>query len=126
MPGHIGTSIAANTLRSQDIKQPKDMSEGELEVLRAWMRRRRIPDEGLTDEQVRGVVQAQIDSFHDTAPLSAARAAEQILDAVKAKRWRLLVGEDAKYLDRMARENPEQLYEPEFLARLREQIPRKS
>jgi NAD(P)-dependent dehydrogenase (short-subunit alcohol dehydrogenase family) len=125
MPGHIGTPIFANSLRSQGIKQPKDMADAELGTLRAWFKRRGIPDEGLTDQQVREAAQAQVDAFHDNAPVSAAQAAEQMIAAVIEKRWRLLIGDDARFLDKMAREHAEELYDPAFLVSMREQIPRK-
>jgi hypothetical protein len=57
--------------------------------------------------------------FRDKAPLSAAAAATIILDGVRAERWRILVGEDAKTLDQRVREAPEDAYEPAFMERLR-------
>jgi NAD(P)-dependent dehydrogenase (short-subunit alcohol dehydrogenase family) len=119
MPGHIGTSIVMNTLRSQGVKQPKDMTAPELAGLRAWMTVRKIPHDTLTDDQVRELMQKRFESFKDLAPLTAAQAAEQILEAVKQKKWRLLVGDDAIFLDKAARENPEELYDPAFLEQLR-------
>lgn len=125
MPGHIGTSIFANTLRSQGLKQPKDMSDEELVAVRTWMQRRSMPEAELTNQQVREGAQALVDGFRDNAPVSSAEAATQILDAVRQKRWRLLIGDDARFLDKLAREHPEELYQPDFLARIREQIPRR-
>jgi NAD(P)-dependent dehydrogenase (short-subunit alcohol dehydrogenase family) len=122
MPGHIGTSIVANTLRAQGIKEPKNMSAEEVAGLRLWLAARNLPHDGLSDDQVRGLVQARFDSFRDNAPVSAAQAAEQMLDAVRTGRWRLLIGADAKLIDKLARENPEQLYEPEFVLNLRDQV----
>lgn len=119
MPGHIGTSIVMNTLRSQGVTQPKDMSAPELAGLRVWMTVRKIPHEGMTDDQVREVMQKRFESFKELAPLTAAQAAEQILEAVKQKKWRLLVGDDAIFLDKAARESPEELYDPAFLEQLR-------
>lgn len=60
-------------------------------------------------------MQKLVDQFRDTAPLSAAQAASVILEGVRARKWRILVGEDAHKLDRLAREAPEQLYDPKFL-----------
>jgi hypothetical protein len=37
--------------------------------------------------------------FREVAPMTAAAAATVILDGVKADRWRILVGEDAKQID---------------------------
>lgn len=119
MPGHIGTSIVMNTLRSQGLKQPKDMTPEELAGLRVWMTVRKIPHDAMNDEQLREFMQKRFESFKDLAPLTAAQAAEQILNAVKTKKWRLLVGEDAVFLDKAAREKPDELYDPEFLEQLR-------
>jgi NAD(P)-dependent dehydrogenase (short-subunit alcohol dehydrogenase family) len=119
MPGHVGTSIAMNTLRSQGLHEPKDMSEPEIAAMRAWMTVRKIPHETLSDDQVRAMLQKRFEGFKDLAPTSAASAAQQILEAVKTKKWRLLVGDDAKFLDKAAREHPDELYEPEFVAKLK-------
>jgi NAD(P)-dependent dehydrogenase (short-subunit alcohol dehydrogenase family) len=122
MPGHIGTSIVANTLRSQGIKEPKNMTAEEIVGLRLWLDGRKVPHAALSDDQVRQLVQARFDNFRDNAPISAAQAAEEMLAAVRSGRWRLLIGEDAKSIDMLARENPDQLYDPEFLLKLREQL----
>jgi NAD(P)-dependent dehydrogenase (short-subunit alcohol dehydrogenase family) len=119
MPGHIGTSIVMNSLRSQGLHEPKDMSTPELAALRAWMTVRKIPHETLTDDQVREMLQKRFEGFKDLAPTSAASAAQQILEAVQTKKWRLLVGDDAKFLDKAAREHPDELYTQEFLEQLR-------
>jgi NAD(P)-dependent dehydrogenase (short-subunit alcohol dehydrogenase family) len=126
MPGHIGTSIVENTLRSLGIKQPRDMLGEEVKVLRQRLKMRGVSVDQLDDDQVRDIVQKNLDSFRDDAPLSAAQAAAQILDAVRTGKWRLLVGEDAKFLDREAREHPDELYDPAFLEQLRLRVPRKA
>mgnify|MGYP003429034306 CR=1 FL=1 len=118
MPGHIGTSIVTNTLRSHGITEPKLMSDDQLPALRGWLDARNIPHATLSDQQVRDLMQSRFDSFRNTAPLSAAQAAEQILGAVWSGRWRLLVGKDAELIDRYARAQPEQLYEPAYLTEL--------
>jgi NAD(P)-dependent dehydrogenase (short-subunit alcohol dehydrogenase family) len=125
MPGHIGTSIVANTLRSHGMKQPKDMTADELPALRLALHGRGIPHQGLTDEQVRELAQKQIDGFRETAPLGPAQAAEQILQAVRDGRWRLLIGDDARAIDRAAREHPDELYQPSFLERLIAELDRR-
>jgi hypothetical protein len=78
----------------------------------------------LSDDELRKRAQAHIDAFHDHAPVSAESAAEQILAAVLAKRWRLLIGNDAHFLDEAARKHPDELYDPQFLASLRDKFPR--
>ncbi|KAI9003863.1 putative short-chain dehydrogenase [Hyaloraphidium curvatum] len=57
--------------------------------------------------------------FEETAPMTAAQAANVILDAVREKRWRVLVGEDAKVLDAMVRESPEEVYERTFFRKVK-------
>ena len=59
--------------------------------------------------------------FRDNAPTTAAQAATIILDGVRNDEWRILVGEDAKALDRMVRESPENAYEPSFMQALQAQ-----
>jgi NAD(P)-dependent dehydrogenase (short-subunit alcohol dehydrogenase family) len=124
MPGHIGTNIVTNSMRSQGMKQPKDLSAEELVAYRGWLASRRIPVAGLSDEALRERAQAHIDAFHDHAPVSAVSAAEQILAAVLAKRWRLLIGDDARFLDEVARKHPDELYDAQFLTSLRDKLPR--
>jgi hypothetical protein len=64
-------------------------------------------------------MQQLAEDFRDKAPLSAAAAATLILDGIRAGDWRILVGEDAKELDRMVRAAPERAYEPGFMEELR-------
>jgi NAD(P)-dependent dehydrogenase (short-subunit alcohol dehydrogenase family) len=61
--------------------------------------------------------------FYDTAPLSAAGAADVILDGVRSGAWRVLVGEDAAKLDTAVRANPEGAYDAGFLRGLAEEGP---
>ena len=56
--------------------------------------------------------------FRNSAPTSADDAAAIILDGVKAKRWRILVGEDAHVLDDAVRRDPEEAYDLDFRERL--------
>ena len=58
------------------------------------------------------------DEFESLAPTSSAEAAQIILDGVRAERWRILVGDDAKRLDQMVREDPEGAYSDAFLERI--------
>ena len=57
------------------------------------------------------------ENFRDNAPTTAAEAATIILDGVKAGRWRILVGDDAHMLDELVRNNPAEVYEPDFFER---------
>jgi NAD(P)-dependent dehydrogenase (short-subunit alcohol dehydrogenase family) len=54
--------------------------------------------------------------FRDSAPVSAADAATEILDGVRSGTWRILVGEDADGLDRFVRAHPEDAYDYAELA----------
>ena len=80
--------------------------------MRARMGRQGIPTEGVSDEQLRTIVQQRMDDFRDKAPLTAAQAATIVLVGVRNEEWRILVGEDARVLDRVVREHPEEAYEP--------------
>jgi len=118
MPGHVGTSIVINSSRILG-RDPKDLSAEEVASVRERLGRAGLPVAGASDDQIRqGLVQLG-ESFRDNAPLGADDAARQILDGVRARRWRILVGEDAAALDRLVREDPEQAYEAGFMERLR-------
>jgi len=54
--------------------------------------------------------------FRDSAPVSAADAATEILDGVRSGRWRILIGADADGLDRFVRAHPEDAYDYAKLA----------
>jgi NAD(P)-dependent dehydrogenase (short-subunit alcohol dehydrogenase family) len=116
MPGHIGTSIAHNTIRSQLTANP-ELLERDFARARQSLERSGVSLAGMSDEQVSALLQQRLDSFRDKAPLSAAQAATIMLDAVKQKRWRVLIGQDAALLDRLTREHPDELYEPAFMQR---------
>jgi len=88
MPGHVGTDIVANSFRAHADGAP-------------------MPEQW---------VKANAD-FRDKAPLSAADAAAIILDGVRTGSWRILVGEDARTLDKLVREAPEAAYDYEALGK---------
>jgi len=77
------------------------------------------PVDGVSDEDLRKGMQAFGELFRDAAPVTAAEAATIILDGVRARRWRILVGQDAKDLDEMVRADPEGAYDPGFFDALR-------
>ena len=91
MPGHIGTPIVANTMKVLGYEGPAGLP-AELETMSA--------------------------AFRDNAPTSAAEAATEILDGVRDGRWRILVGDDARGIDALVRETPEDAYELSFIQRL--------
>ena len=117
MPGHIGTSIVINSGRVLG-NDPKEMSDEDLEEARENFVRRGFDLSNATNEQIRQALVMLGETFRDDAPMTAAEAAKVILDGVRARRWRILVGEDAVGLDRLVREDPEGAYSTEFMERL--------
>ncbi len=94
MPGHIGTSIALNTMREFGANAAGDMPDNQT----------------LTDEQAK----VYGEQFRDNAATSSEEAARIILDGVRQDQWRILVGQDAKAIDQAVRANPEGAYEAGF------------
>jgi len=84
MPGHVATSITANSIKVH------------------------------TGQDAPPEILEQAQAFSDKAPVSADDAAVIILDAVRNDEWRILIGDDAKWLDERVRSNPWNVYEPEF------------
>jgi NAD(P)-dependent dehydrogenase (short-subunit alcohol dehydrogenase family) len=115
MPGHIGTSIIANTHQILDANLPADMTSEELVTRREWLEKQEIPTEDISDDDIRDLIQQNMDDFTNNAPLSGEEAAGIILDGVRNNQWRILVGDDAHRLDQMVRENPENAYDTSFL-----------
>ena len=111
MPGHIGTDIVSNSRRVLGGPEPEDMTAEDLAVARVQMGRRGMPVESMSDEDIREVMKMMGEGFKSMAPVSAAQAATIILDAVKAGKWRILVGDDAHRLDEVVRANPDDIYD---------------
>jgi NAD(P)-dependent dehydrogenase (short-subunit alcohol dehydrogenase family) len=59
--------------------------------------------------------------FRAFAPTTADDAAQIILDGVRNKQWRILVGDDAHIVDAMVRAEPERVYERSFVEDLHAQ-----
>lgn len=90
MPGHIGTSIALNSMREHgvgDVLGPDDSEE------EALQRGEDFRANGMRPEE----------------------AARIILDGVREEEWRILVGDDAKMLDAATRTDPKHVLTREFL-----------
>jgi NAD(P)-dependent dehydrogenase (short-subunit alcohol dehydrogenase family) len=117
LPGHVGTDIIKNTRRILGYAGPEQMSETELEEARPALARLGLPVENASLEDLRAAVVKLQDQFKDSAPLSAAAAATIILDGVRAGKWRILVGDDAKALDAAVRATPEAAYDYGELAK---------
>jgi len=118
MPGHIGTSIAINSGKVLGHNEPMDMTAEEVQEARERMIAAGLPVDNEPDDHIRAALAASGESFRDDAPMTAASAAEVILQGVRDNRWRILVGDDAEVLDRHVRTDPEAAYTPEFLDRL--------
>ena len=110
MPGHIGTSIALNSTAAH--------GGPDLERIRKTLAERGTDVDQMSDADLTELVVSRGERFRDDAPTTAAEAAAIILDGVREKRWRILVGDDATVLDELVREDPEFAYEPEFLQRI--------
>jgi len=118
MPGHIGTSIAINTGLVHGRNAPKDMTAEEVAVARERMVAAGLPVDNEPDDHIRAALQASQQSFIESAPMTAATAAEVILTGVRENRWRILVGDDAQALDAHIRADPEAAYNADFMDRL--------
>jgi NAD(P)-dependent dehydrogenase (short-subunit alcohol dehydrogenase family) len=104
MPGHIGTSILINSAKLLDRADPLNMS-GQADL----------------NEEGQALALERALAFRDHAPMTADQAATVILDGVRQRQWRILIGEDAHTLDQLVRESPEEAYEESFVARWAEQ-----
>jgi NAD(P)-dependent dehydrogenase (short-subunit alcohol dehydrogenase family) len=118
MPGHIGTSIVINSGKVLGKGEAMDMSAKDVARMRDQLTKRGFPVGDVEDDQIRAMMQQFGMIFRDNAPTTAAQAAQIILDGVRNDQWRILVGEDAKVLDRMVRESPEDAYEKSFMQAL--------
>lgn len=116
MPGHIGTSIVINTSRILG-RDPATMPDELVQSARERIARIGFDLGGVTNDEIRLLMQQRAASFCDDAPMSAREAAKVILDGVRAERWRILVGRDAEILDAMVRATPEEAYEQPFMDR---------
>jgi NAD(P)-dependent dehydrogenase (short-subunit alcohol dehydrogenase family) len=119
MPGHVGTSIVANTRSVLGKPSFLEMTAEEVAESRLFLKARGLAVDDWSDDLVRQALNQFQVAFEAGAPLSAAGAATIILDGVRAGRWRILVGEDARVVDEAVRRNPEDAYEPEFMRELR-------
>ena len=117
MPGHIGTSIVANSRRIQGGSEAP--SKAEIEQVRA-----RLAGAGkdATDDEIRAAAIERARRFLEEAPTTAAQAATIILDGVKADRWRILVGHDAERIDERVRQTPEQAYDVDFFEKFATEV----
>jgi NAD(P)-dependent dehydrogenase (short-subunit alcohol dehydrogenase family) len=112
MPGHIGTSIVANSRVIQNGSAA--LTPTDIVATRQRLAGMNIDVSKMSDADIQKAADDRAKSFLEDAPTSAAQAAKIILDGVKAGKWRILVGDDAQRLDERVRQTPERAYEPEF------------
>jgi NAD(P)-dependent dehydrogenase (short-subunit alcohol dehydrogenase family) len=122
MPGHIGTSIVANSRKIIAGTESDQLSPTEIEGARLRMKGMGIDTTAMSDDDIQKIVAERARSFRDEAPMTAAAAAKVILDGVKADKWRILVGDDAHRLDERVRQTPEKAYTPEFYQSFAEEV----
>jgi NAD(P)-dependent dehydrogenase (short-subunit alcohol dehydrogenase family) len=114
MPGHIGTSILANTRKIVSGGASDALGPAEIERARKRMAAMGIDVSQHSDADIQKIWAERMRRFREEAPTSAAAAATIILDGVKAERWRILVGKDAHRLDELVRRDPEHAYDLAF------------
>ncbi|MEM6708245.1 MAG: SDR family NAD(P)-dependent oxidoreductase [Pseudomonadota bacterium] len=120
MPGHIGTSIAINSGAVLGQNAALDLTAEEVADLRERLIAAGLPVSNVPDDDLRQMMHQRALDFRDKAPTTAAQAATIILDGVRERRWRVLVGADAVHLDAQVRQDPESAYEPSFIQRIME------
>jgi NAD(P)-dependent dehydrogenase (short-subunit alcohol dehydrogenase family) len=114
MPGHIGTSIAANSRKIHSGNDGDLMDARQIGHARARIAAMGTDVSTMSDEDIQKIVAERERRFREEAPTTAAAAATIILDGVKAERWRILVGADAQRIDELVRRSPERAYDVDF------------
>ena len=118
MPGHIGTSIVANSSLVLGKGTAMDMPAEEVAEIRARLAAGGLPVDNVPDDHIREMMAQRAIDFRDKAPTTAAKAADVILQGVRAKKWRILIGDDAHKLDELVRATPEEAYDEDFVKRM--------
>src|SRR6266853_271528 len=114
MPGHIGTSIRSNSRKIHSGTGSDVMDATEIAQARTRIASTGTDVSSRSDEDIQKMVVERERRFREEAPMTAAEAATVILDGVKADRWRILVGEDARRIDDLVRQSPERAYDVDF------------
>jgi NAD(P)-dependent dehydrogenase (short-subunit alcohol dehydrogenase family) len=122
MPGHIGTSIIANSRKIQTGNESDEITDAEVAQARARITATGKDVSAMSDDDIRTAMSERARRFQEEAPTTAAAAATIILDGVKADQWRILVGEDAHKIDERVRQSPERAYELDFFEALAAEI----
>ena len=79
-----------------------------------------LPVGNVPDDHIRQMLADRAEAFRTQAPTTAGEAASVILEGVRNNQWRILIGQDARDLDRLVREAPEEAYEKSFVEKLNE------
>lgn len=114
MPGHIGTSIVANSRKIQKRTDTDVLEPDEIMQTRARLAAAGTDISQLSDDDIQALATERARSFREEAPTSAAQAAGIILQGVRDERWRILIGDDAHLLDQRVRAAPERAYDLNF------------
>ena len=122
MPGHVGTSIVANSRKLQSGNDADELTSAQVAQIRTQLAALGREVANLSDDEVRAQAKERARRFLEEAPTTAAQAAKIILDGVKADRWRILVGADAHRIDEMVRGAPEKAYQLDFFQTLAGEI----
>ena len=122
MPGHIGTSIVANSRKVITRRDEDTLSEDDLARARVRLARSGVDVSQLSDEAVQAMAAEQHRRFLEDAPTTASKAAAIILDGVREERWRILVGDDAHRMDQLVRADPEAAYGAPFFDILAKEV----
>ena len=115
MPGHVGTDIVGNSFRAHG-RDPEQLTEDQLNELipddaqAGLISAGLLPENPSAEDKRQWLIRIASD-FRDKAPLTAAQAAADILDGVRAGAWRILVGQDATMIDERIRANPQAAYD---------------
>ena len=120
MPGHIGTEIVANSRKVQSGNESETLDAAGLAQTRKNLAARGLPADAMSDADIQAIGAEIARRFRDDAPTTADQAATIILDGVKAERWRILVGDDARAIDSLVRADPEEAYEADFYQQILE------
>jgi hypothetical protein len=71
----------------------------------------------MTDAEIEAASDKREEDYVRLAPMTGAKAAAAIIAGVKADCWRILIGEDARLLDKSVRSKPDRAYEMDFFDR---------
>jgi NAD(P)-dependent dehydrogenase (short-subunit alcohol dehydrogenase family) len=115
MPGHVGTDIVGNSFRAHG-RDPEQLTEDQLneaipdDAQAGLISAGLLPENPSAEDKRQWLIRIASD-FRDKAPLTAAQAAADIIDGVRAGAWRILVGQDATMIDERVRANPQVAYD---------------